>query len=132
MTQLEQLGADTSPAVAAYRDRIRDQFTQRYDDKTAAQAELDTLTAAAPPAEDPALIDELPYAPALLTDVPDDIRARIYAPFQVHALYRAEPPPGHHRSHHHRRHPRHHRGPDRRPAHRPRHRRPRTYKRLRT
>jgi hypothetical protein len=44
MTELERLGSDTSPAAAAYRDRIRDQFTQRYDDKTAAQAELDALT----------------------------------------------------------------------------------------
>jgi hypothetical protein len=91
MTQLEQLGSDTSPAAAAYRDRIRDQFTARYDDKTAAQAELDTLTATQPPAEDPALLDELPYAPELLNGVPDEIRARIYAAFQVHALYRAQP-----------------------------------------
>jgi len=91
MTELERLGPDTSPAAAAYRDRIRDQFTARYDDKTAAQAELETLTAAQPPAEDPALIDELPYAPALLATVPDHIRAHVYAAFQVHALYRAQP-----------------------------------------
>jgi hypothetical protein len=91
MTQLEQLGPDTTPAAAAYRDRIREHFTARYDDKTAAQTELDTLTAAQPPATDPALIDELPYAPALLTQAPADLRARIYAAFQIHALYRAEP-----------------------------------------
>jgi hypothetical protein len=42
-------------------------------------------------AEDPSLIDELPYAPALLADAPAELRARIYAAFQVHALYRAEP-----------------------------------------
>src|SRR5262249_10653399 len=81
----------TSPAAAAYRDRIRDQFTQRYDERAAAQAELDALTAAQPPAEDPALLDELPYAPALLADAPEEIRAHVYAAFQVHALYRAEP-----------------------------------------
>jgi site-specific DNA recombinase len=91
MTQLEQLGTDTTPAANAYRDRIRDQFTARYDDKTAAQTELDTLTAAQPPATDPALLDELPYAPALLNQAPADLRARIYAAFQIHALYRAEP-----------------------------------------
>jgi hypothetical protein len=27
MTQLEQLGSDTAPAAASYRDRIREQFT---------------------------------------------------------------------------------------------------------
>ena len=91
MTQLEQLGGDTSPAAAAYRDRIRDQFTQRYDEQTAAQAELDALTASQPPAEDPALIDELPYAPGLLARAPAELRARVYAAFQVHALYRAAP-----------------------------------------
>jgi hypothetical protein len=91
MTELERLGSDTSPAAAAYRDRIRDQFTARYDERAAAQAELDALTAAQPPAEDPALLDELPYAPALLADAPEEIRAHIYAAFQVHALYRAQP-----------------------------------------
>jgi len=91
MTELEQLGDDKTPATAAYRDRIRDQFTARYDEQTAAQAELDTLTAAQPPAEDPALLDELPYAPALLTHAPADLRARVYAAFQIHALYRAQP-----------------------------------------
>ncbi len=91
MTQLEQLGDDTTPAAAAYRDRIRAQFTARYDEQTAAQGELDTLTAAQPPATDPALLDELPYAPGLLDQAPDHIRARVYAAFQVHALYRAQP-----------------------------------------
>jgi site-specific DNA recombinase len=89
MTQLEQLGSDTTPAAAAYRDRIREQFTTRYDQKAAAQAELDTLLATQPPAEDPTLIDELPRAAELLCDAPADLRARIYAAFDVHALYRA-------------------------------------------
>ena len=90
MTQLEQLGADTSPAASAYRDRIRDQFTARYDQKTAAQAELDALAAAQPPAADPALISELPHAPELLDAMPAELRARVYAVFDVHALYRAD------------------------------------------
>jgi hypothetical protein len=89
MTQLEQLGSDTSPAAAAYRDRIREQFTTRYDQKAAAQAELDTLLAARPPAQDPTLIDELPYAVSLLHEAPADLRARLYAIFDVHAHYRA-------------------------------------------
>jgi site-specific DNA recombinase len=89
MTQLEQLGSDDSPASNAYRQRIRDQFTQRYDQRTTAQAELDQLTAERPPAEDPSLIAELPRAAELLDQAPADIRARIYGAFQVHVLYRA-------------------------------------------
>jgi hypothetical protein len=38
-------------------------------------------------AEDPALTDELPYAPGLLADTPAELRTRIYAAFQVHSLY---------------------------------------------
>jgi site-specific DNA recombinase len=89
MTQLEQLGSDDSPAANAYRQRIRDQFTQRYDERTAAEHELDQLTAERPPAEDPSLIAELPRAAELLDQAPADIRARIYGAFQVHVLYRA-------------------------------------------
>jgi hypothetical protein len=89
MTQLEQLGSDDSPAANACRQRIRDQFTQRYDQRTAAQHELDQLTANQPPAEDPSLIAELPRAAQLLDQAPADIRARVYGAFQVHVLYRA-------------------------------------------
>jgi hypothetical protein len=38
----------------------------------------------------PTLIDELPYAAELLLEAPTDLRARVYAAFDVHALYRAE------------------------------------------
>jgi hypothetical protein len=89
MTQLEQLGTDTSPAANAYRQRIRDQFTTRYDQRATAQAELDNLTAAQPPVTDPSLIDELPYAIGLLSDMPAELRAKLYAAFDVHALFRA-------------------------------------------
>jgi hypothetical protein len=37
MTGLERLGNDKNPAAAAYRDRVYDQFIQRYDERTAAQ-----------------------------------------------------------------------------------------------
>ena len=50
MTQAEQLGDDKSPAACAMRDRIREQFTDRYNEHTAVKAELDALTAGpAPP-----------------------------------------------------------------------------------
>ena len=44
MTQAEQLGDDTSPAACAMRDRIREQFTERYNEHTAVKAELWTPT----------------------------------------------------------------------------------------
>ena len=73
------------------RDRIREQFTERYNEHTAAQAELDALTAdAAPAVNDPALLDELPYAPGLLNDAPDTIREALYAAFDIQCLYRQD------------------------------------------
>ena len=54
MAQMEHLGADTSPAAQAQRDRITTQFSTRYHEQHAAQAELDTLTANEQPAPDPA------------------------------------------------------------------------------
>jgi len=89
IAQLEHLGDAKTPAARAQRDRIDEQFTIRFDEQAAAKAELDALTDNQPAAEDPALIDELPYAPGLLAGAPAELRARIYAAFQVHALYRA-------------------------------------------
>ena len=91
MAQAEQLGDDTSPAANAYRDRIREQFTERYNEQAAIQAELDALTAGPAPAlNDPALLDELPYAPSLLADAPATIRETLYAAFDIQCLYRQD------------------------------------------
>ena len=70
LTELEQLGADTSPATQAYRARIRTRHNDYHDQRTTTQTQLDTLTAAAAPADDPALLDELPYLAATLADAP--------------------------------------------------------------
>jgi len=52
---------------------------------------LDALTAdTAPAINDPALLDELPYAPGLLPDAPDTIREALYAAFDVQCLYRQD------------------------------------------
>ena len=116
MTQAEQLGDDKSPAACAMRDRIREQFTDRYNEHAAVKAELDALTAdTAPAVNDPALLDELPYAPGLLERCPGHhprgpVR-RLRHPVPLPARRR----PGHHLGHHHRHHPRHHHRPDRRP-----------------
>jgi site-specific DNA recombinase len=89
ITQLERLGNDTTPAADAMRQRITDQFTARYRQAKTLQAELDQIQAAQPAQDDPALLDELPYAAAAFNDAPEDIKAKIYAAFDIQVLYRA-------------------------------------------
>jgi hypothetical protein len=88
MAQSEQLDDDRSPAANAIRDRIREQFNERYDEHTAVTAELDALTTdTARAINDPALLDEL-RCPGLLNDAPDTIREALYAAFDIQCLHR--------------------------------------------
>jgi hypothetical protein len=89
ITQLERLGNDTSPAADAMRQRITDQFTDRYNQSKALQAELDAAEAQQPPTQDASLLDELPYLADALTNAPDHLKAKLYAAFDIQVLYRA-------------------------------------------
>jgi hypothetical protein len=89
ITQLERLGNDATPAADAMRQRITDQFTARYDEAKTLQAELDQIQADQPAEDDPALLDELPYAAAAFTTAPENLKAKIYAAFDIQVLYRA-------------------------------------------
>jgi site-specific DNA recombinase len=89
ITQLERLGSDTSPAADAMRQRITDQFTDRYNQAKELQAELDTIEAAQPPAQDISLLGELPYLADHFADAPDHLKAKLYAAFDIQVLYRA-------------------------------------------
>ena len=72
------------------RQRITDQFTARYNEAKTLQAELDQIDAAQPAPDDPALLDELPYAAAACSPTrPPTSKPRIYAAFDIQALYRA-------------------------------------------
>jgi hypothetical protein len=85
------LAGKTDPVSTAIRDRLTEQFSQRYDQKTAIDAELQAIQDAAPlPADDLTLIDELPYAPGLLDHAPDDLRERLAAAFGLQAIYRQD------------------------------------------
>jgi hypothetical protein len=89
ITQLERLGSDTSPAVDAIRQRITDQFTERYNQAKTLQAELETTEAAQPPAQDPQPPRRAPLPgrhPHRRTRPP---QAKLYAAFDVQVLYRA-------------------------------------------
>ena len=83
------LGSDTSPAADAMRQRITDQFTDRYNQAKTLQAELDTIQAAQPPVQDASLLDELPYLAGHFADAPDHLKAKLYAAFDIQVLFRA-------------------------------------------
>jgi hypothetical protein len=61
LTELERLGADTSPATQQYRQRIQARHAELHEEHTRTQAQLDDLAASATPDQDPGLLDELPY-----------------------------------------------------------------------
>ena len=90
LTELEQLGPDTSPATQAYRQRIRTRHAQLHDEHTAAQAQLDDLQAAATPDQDPALLDELPYLAAQLDQAPAGLLEALINALDIQILYRPE------------------------------------------
>jgi hypothetical protein len=87
--EIGHLAGKTDPVSAAIRDRLTAQFAQRYDEKAVIQAELQAIADAAPlPASDLSLLDELPFAPGLLAQAPDDLRERLAAAFGLQAVYR--------------------------------------------
>jgi hypothetical protein len=88
ITQLAQMGSDTSPAANAMRERITAQFNDLYTRASTIQAELDALTTAQAPAPDGTLIDEFPYAAANLTDAPARVKTMLYDALDIQALYR--------------------------------------------
>jgi len=90
ITELEQLAADTTPATTAYRARIRARNAELHDQHTKAATQLAALDDA-PPANDPSLLDELPYLPGILAHAPDDLKEKLAAAFDVQCLYRKGP-----------------------------------------
>jgi site-specific DNA recombinase len=89
--EIGQLAGKTDPVSNAIRDRLTAQFSQRYDEINVLKAELQAIEDAAPlPDSDLSLIDELPYAPGLLAQAPDDLRERLAAAFALQAVYRQD------------------------------------------
>jgi hypothetical protein len=75
----------------AIRDRLTGQFAERQDQETAIKAELAAIEDAAPlPDNDLSLLDELPYAPGLLTQCPPELQERLIAAFDMQAVYRPD------------------------------------------
>jgi hypothetical protein len=90
ITELAQLGDSTSSASIAYRTRIREHFTQLHDEVAELKTQLADLDAQAAKVSDATLIEQLPYAPGLLAQSPDEIRAALFAALQVQCTYRAD------------------------------------------
>jgi DNA invertase Pin-like site-specific DNA recombinase len=90
MTELARLGADTSPATQDYRQRIQEHHADLHAQRTTAQAQLDELTAAAVPDQDPTLLDELPYLTSQLDDAPAHLVAALLDALDIQVLYRPE------------------------------------------
>jgi site-specific DNA recombinase len=90
ITELAQLGDDTSPAAAEYRKRIREHHADLWNATAALQSKLDDLQAQAASTSDAALITQLPHAAGILDQAPVEVREALYAALDIHATYRAD------------------------------------------
>jgi hypothetical protein len=90
ITELEQLGADTTPATTAYRQRIRARNAELHDQRTHAETQLAALQTAARADNDPSLLDELPYLPGILAEAPEPLKEKLLAALDVQCLYRKD------------------------------------------
>ena len=90
MTELERLGADTSPATQEYRQRIQARTAELRDDRIRTRTQLDDLAAADTPDQDPTLLDELPYLASQLADAPADLVEDLINALDIQVLSRPE------------------------------------------
>lgn len=88
ISELEAPADPADKAAQAYRARIRARYAELYGERTRTEAALTELQAAAPPDNDPALLDLLPTAAGIFTDAPDRIKEALLTAFDIHALYR--------------------------------------------
>ena len=88
ITALETIPADPNdPAAAAMRARIRDRFTELHTQRQQAETRLAALASATPKAADPALLDELPYLAGIIAVLPNRLKARLFAAFDLTVLW---------------------------------------------
>ena len=86
--ELEQIPADPAdPAAAAMRARIRARFAELHHEQHDKQAQLTALAATTPKAADTTLLDQLPLAGNILSGLAPDIKARLFAAFDLQILW---------------------------------------------
>jgi hypothetical protein len=69
------------------RASIAGRFAELHDERQHLQARLDALTAVTPKAADTSLLDELPLAGDILPGMPDGLKARLLAAFDIQILW---------------------------------------------
>jgi len=87
ISELETPADPADPAATAYRQRIRARYAELYSQRTHTETTLAELQAAAPPDNDPDLLDRLPHATAAFGAAPDRIKEALLAAFDIQALY---------------------------------------------
>ena len=75
ISELEAPADPGDPAAAAYRARIRARYAELYTERTRTETELAALQATTTPANDPTLLDELPFAAGVPPCAPPAITA---------------------------------------------------------
>jgi hypothetical protein len=75
------------PAAKDMRARINERFAQLHTQRTTAENQLAALAAEQPRAADPAILDEIPYAGDILPGLPPDLKARLFAAFDLSILW---------------------------------------------
>ena len=86
--EIEQLPADPAdPAATAMRARIRARFAELHHEQADKQTQLTALAATAPKAADITLLDQLPLAGNVLPGLAPDLKARLFAAFDLQILW---------------------------------------------
>jgi hypothetical protein len=71
------------PAGTDMRARINARFAELHAQRTAAEAQLASITAETPRAADPSLLDELPYLGDILPGLPPALKTRLFDTFDL-------------------------------------------------
>jgi hypothetical protein len=86
--ELEDLPANPDdPATQAYRARIRARFAELHDERGRLETQPKALAKTAPAAADTTLLDQLPLAGDILPDLPPQLKARLFAAFDLSVLW---------------------------------------------
>jgi hypothetical protein len=86
--ELEQLPADPhDPAATAMRARIGARFAELHHEQQDKQTQLTALAATTPRAADITLLDQLPLAGTVLPGLAPDLKARLFAAFDLQILW---------------------------------------------
>jgi len=85
ITALEDI--PEGPAAKDMRARINERFAQLHTQRTTAENQLAALNAEQPRAADPAILEEIPYAGDILPALPPDLKARLFAVFDLSILW---------------------------------------------